>query len=208
MAARSKKKQNGSGVLPWIALLLLAVVVATFVYAHVHVVSQHTTPHICPFGKGARGTRDTNNDCDAGTFKTNARRRSTTSNELDPRIGCSSSRGCAPGRAVRADDVFIALDARTKGRGTAFAGMAKKILRAEPGAARPPVLRARRVWKGRAIPPLHLSSSARNRQAHVEHGPLGVGAVLRAGVVPVDRDLVLVPTRRGKRPSQCVASMA
>ena len=50
MAARSRKKQNGSGVLPWIALLLLAVVVATFVYAHVHVVSQHgicsTTQHV------------------------------------------------------------------------------------------------------------------------------------------------------------------
>ena len=49
MAARSRKKQNG--VLPWIALLLLAVVVATFVYAHVHVVSQHGTaqhPHMPP----------------------------------------------------------------------------------------------------------------------------------------------------------------
>ena len=33
MAARSRKKQNGSGVLPWIALLLLAVVVATFGWA-------------------------------------------------------------------------------------------------------------------------------------------------------------------------------
>ena len=47
MAARSRKKQNG--VLPWIALLLLAVVVATFVYAHVHVVSQHHLhPHMPP----------------------------------------------------------------------------------------------------------------------------------------------------------------
>jgi hypothetical protein len=46
-AARSRKKQNG--VLPWIALLLLAVVVATFVYAHVHVVSQHHLhPHMPP----------------------------------------------------------------------------------------------------------------------------------------------------------------
>ena len=49
MAARSRKKQN-AGVLPWIALLLLAVVVATFVYAHVHVVSQHhhAHPHMPP----------------------------------------------------------------------------------------------------------------------------------------------------------------
>ena len=70
------------------------------------------------------------------------------------------------------------------------------------------MLRARRL-RGRGLVPFHrfhVSFGARHRQAHVEHGPVGPRAVLRAGVVPVDRDLVLVPTRRGKRPSQCVAS--
>ena len=135
MAARSKKKQNGSGVLPWIALLLLAVVVATFVYAHVHVVSQHGTavhPHMPP--PRARQLEEPVVPTMIATPAPSPTKRRKTINdvahELDPmdRLLEQSRMRVEAGKDVCADDVFIVHWTHVpKAGGTAFAGMAKKI---------------------------------------------------------------------------------
>jgi hypothetical protein len=129
MAARSKKKQSGSGVLPWIALLLLAVVVATFVYAHVHVVSQHTTahhPHMPPPRQ-----RQLEEPVPPPTPSQTKRKKTINdvTNELDPMDRLlEQSRMRAERGDVCADDVFIVHWTHVpKAGGTAFAGMAKKI---------------------------------------------------------------------------------
>ena len=127
-AARSKKKQNGSGVLPWIALLLLAVVVATFVYAHVHVVSQHhhVHPHMPPPRQ-----RQLEEPVPPPTPSITKRKKTINdvAHELDPMDRLlEQSRMRAERGDVCADDVFIVHWTHVpKAGGTAFAGMAKKI---------------------------------------------------------------------------------
>ena len=125
MAARSRKKQ--AGVLPWIALLLLAVVVATFVYAHVHVVSQHHLPaHMPP-------PRQRQLEEPVTPAPSQPKRRKTindVAHELDPmdRLLEQSRMRVEAGKDVCADDVFIVHWTHVpKAGGTAFAGMAKKI---------------------------------------------------------------------------------
>ena len=132
-AARSKKRQNGSGVLPWIALLLLAVVVATFVYAHVHVVSQHHLhPHMPP--PRQRQLEEPVIPTMIETPAPSQTKRKKTINdvahELDPmdRLLEQSRMRVEAGKDVCADDVFIVHWTHVpKAGGTAFAGMAKKI---------------------------------------------------------------------------------
>ena len=133
MAARSRKKQNG--VLPWIALLLLAVVVASFVYAHVHVVSQHhgnDHPHMPP--PRARQLEEPVIPAMIETPAPSQTKRKKTINdiahELDPmdRLLEQSRMRVEAGKDVCADDVFIVHWTHVpKAGGTAFAGMAKKI---------------------------------------------------------------------------------
>ena len=132
-AAARRKKQNGSGVLPWIALLLLAVVVATFVYAHVHVVSQHhhVHPHMPP--PRARQLEEPVIPTMIETPAPSQTKRKKTINdvahELDPMDRLlEQSRMRAEKGNVCADDVFIVHWTHVpKAGGTAFAGMAKKI---------------------------------------------------------------------------------
>ena len=131
-AARSKKRQNGSGVLPWIALLLLAVVVATFVYAHVHVVSQHHLhPHMPP-PRQRQLEEPVVPTMIATPAPSQPKRRKTindVAHELDPMDRLlEQSRMRAEKGNVCADDVFIVHWTHVpKAGGTAFAGMAKKI---------------------------------------------------------------------------------
>jgi len=140
MAAARRKKRQSAGILPWIALLLLAVVVATFLYAHIHVATQHD--HLMP---PPRARRELEQPGLAATLEERSttlpittappaleKRRTINGavHDLPPmdKLLEQSRMRFEAGKDVCSDDVFIVHWTHVpKAGGTAFAGMAKKI---------------------------------------------------------------------------------
>lgn len=140
MAAARRKKRQSAGILPWIALLLLAVVVATFLYAHIHVATHHD--HLMPPPRARReleqpGLAATLEELSTTLPITTAppaleKRRTINDavHDLPPmdRLLEQSRMRYEAGKDVCSDDVFIVHWTHVpKAGGTAFAGMAKKI---------------------------------------------------------------------------------